>query len=157
MKNYHNEIEYLKLDNRQLYDFLSYSRRMISHAKISAIKSSRRELKYDANPNGIAIGVHWVDLEWPWRGTALDGAELPPARFRHAAAVVLSPRSISHLTPPTIFWISPPFLCPSLSHPHSYFCPASVCSSTSVRYAANCIRLHICIYTYVQGVPKPPT
>lgn len=32
---------------------------------------------HDASPNGIASRVHRADLEWPWRGTALDGAELP--------------------------------------------------------------------------------
>lgn len=129
-----------ELVGRQLHDLPYHipGEGMISYigARISAIKGSRREFAYDANPNGIAGGVHRVDLEWPWRGTALDGAELPPARFRHAAAVVLPPRSISHLTPRTIFWISPPFLCPSLSHPHSHFLASVSLQSARVHVRA---------------------
>jgi len=44
-----------------------------------------------------------------------------PARFRHAAVVVLPPRSISPDPAPAIVGISPPFLRSSLSLPHSRF------------------------------------
>jgi hypothetical protein len=44
-----------------------------------------------------------------------------PARFRHAAVVILPPRSISPDPTPAIVGISPPFLPSSLSLPHSRF------------------------------------
>lgn len=49
-----------------------------ARARAAIVESSgSSQCARDASPNGIAGEVHRADLEWPWRGTALDGAELP--------------------------------------------------------------------------------
>lgn len=158
-------VEYLdKLDGRQLYDFLSYSRGMISHAKISAIKSSRREqirCESERNRHRSPPSRSWVAMarnSARWSGTTT--CSLPARRCGR-------PLAAQHLSPdPSDYFlnISAVLVSISLSHPHSHFCPAPVCSSTRPRAqcAADRVRLrlilsYVHIYAYmVQGVPKPP-
>lgn len=87
-----------------------------------------------------------------------------PARFRHAAAVVLPPRSIS--PDPSDYLLNISVVLVSISLPPSFsflsFCPAPVCSSAcpARRCAADRVHLHTALsYTriYIRRVKEDNT
>lgn len=106
-----------------------------------------------ANPYGIAIhrSPPRADLEWPWRGTALDGAELPVTCSLPARRCGRPPAT-QHLTWP--LWLSSEYLrrsCVRLSFSSSSFSLSLFfqLSFLSFRPASVCLNARSCAYVAI--------